>query len=116
LVREGNDLVVIARDQEHTNRVHRSRVPIVNTVVGEALTTGREALCGDLYREFPNTIPGRPYRSILAIPIKRRDGVVLGVVSIDSAKKYHFDGDVRNLVTYLQPYVALLVWSVDKPR
>jgi hypothetical protein len=113
---DGDKLLVIARDREHANRPARSTVPIPNTVVGEAFTTGQESICGDLYKEFPNTVPGRPYKSILAIPVKRKSDHqqrVVGVVSIDSARRYHFDGDATNLVSFLNPYIALLAWTLE---
>jgi len=108
-------LVVITRDREHLDRQTPSKVAIADTVVGEAFTAGREVICGDIYKEFPDTVPGKPYRSVLAIPVKRR-GRILGVVSIDSSRRYHFDGDAENLTSYVNPYIALLAWTLDRGR
>ena len=69
-------------------------------------------MVGDLYRELPGTPPGKSYKSILVIPVYLGDEVV-GAVSIDSSKAYHFDSSARDLVHFLMPYIALLAWTLD---
>lgn len=114
LVVEGDEMVVIARDREH--RGTPRRYPKANTVVDEAFTSGEAAMTGDVYADFPDTPPGKPYRSILAIPIRRKDGSVLGVVSIDSTRRYHFDIHWKDLIQGVVPFVHLLRWTVEGAR
>lgn len=110
LVEDGDELVVIARDREH--RQTPARYPKRGMIAWEALTTGDYQFTGDVYADYPDTQAGKKYHSILVIPV-RSHGKVLGVVSIDSSKHYHFDLDYTDLVEYLQPYIALLVWSLE---
>ena len=77
------------------------------------IAEGIPVVTGDLYGEYPGTPPGKAYKSILVIPVYR-DGEVVGAVSIDSSRRYHFDLDASNLVEYLMPYVALLAWTLRK--
>jgi signal transduction protein with GAF and PtsI domain len=60
-----------------------------------------------VYLDAPKTKQGKPYKSILALPIifEKR---VLGAVSIDSKESYHFEGHVDDLEVQLAPYVQLL--------
>lgn len=109
LVEEDDELVVVARDRDH--RDGRARYPKQQMLAWTAISTGAPALTGDVHVDFPKTDPGKPYSSILAIPI-HRNGVVVGAVSIDSSQRYHFDLDAQKLVDYLRPYVALLAWTL----
>jgi GAF domain-containing protein len=113
LVEDGDDMVVVARDQTH--REHSARCFKRHMLAWLALTTGEPQITGDVYADYPETMPGKPYRSILVIPVKvgRR---VLGVISIDSSRRYHFDRDFQNLVEYVNPYIALLGWTIDPER
>ena len=72
-------------------------------------------MSGDVYADYPETMPGKPYLSILAIPLKYRDNLV-GVVCVDSSRRYHFDGTFRELTSSLAPYVALLGWTIGASR
>jgi hypothetical protein len=76
------------------------------TLVARAIETGEPQITGDLYDDFPNTVPGKKYSSILVLPVWFRGGVV-GAVSIDSQEKYHFHLDY-DLPVHLSPYVQLL--------
>lgn len=109
LVGDGDFMVVVARDQVH--RVGGARYPKSVMVASQALDTGHTQLVGELYEEWPQTVAGKPYRSILAIPVTT-DTKVVGVVSIDSSQPFHFHAD-PNLVNYLMPYVGLLAWTLD---
>lgn len=111
LQEEGDHFVVIARDQEH--RHGRARYPKRGMLAAKALDQGSPVLTGDVYRDYPDTPPGKGYCSVLAIPL-HRDGEVVGVISIDSSQKFHFDIDGPKLVDYLRPYIALLAWTLPK--
>jgi hypothetical protein len=111
LVEEGDDLVVVARDQPHRDR--SARYPKAMMLATRALETQDAATVGDVYLEFPDTPRGKPYRSILVVPVvleaERR---AVGVVSIDSSRPYHFESDFKGLVTALMPYACLLAWTL----
>jgi hypothetical protein len=112
LVVEGDELVVVARDREH--RVTRARYPKLRMPAWEAMETGLVQLTGDVRADYPGMAAGRPYNSILAIPVYHR-GQRVAAVSIDSSNRYHFDLDWRELVDHLAPYVAMLGWTVVAP-
>jgi hypothetical protein len=110
LVDDGAEhLRVVARDRLH--REGSVRLKKEGSLAWAALVTGEPKLTGDVQADYPGTAEGKPYRSILVIPV-RRGGDTLGVVSIDSSRKYHFDREMKNLVEYLAPYVALLAWTI----
>ncbi len=111
LAEEGDELVVIARDRDH--RAGHARYAKKDMLAGTVIAEGIPVVTGDLYGEYPGTPPGKAYKSILVIPVYR-DGEVVGAVSIDSSRRYHFDLDASNLVEYLMPYVALLAWTLRK--
>jgi hypothetical protein len=111
LVVDGEDLVVVARDREH--RVTMARYPKRPMLAWVSLETGLVQLTGDLRRDYPETAVGKPYVSILVIPLFYK-GERVGVVSIDSSSRYHFDLDWRELVDHLAPYVAMLGWTVPR--
>jgi putative methionine-R-sulfoxide reductase with GAF domain len=80
----------------------------------KAFETGDHAFVGDVHAEYGDT--EKPYRSILALPV-RGESSVIAVVSIDSARPYHFDLESHDLERYLSPYIALLEWTLRaKPR
>ncbi len=112
LVEEGEDLVVVARDRPH--RIDAARYPKAGMLAVEPFTNGESAITGDVYRDFPETPPNKPYRSILAIPVRNPQGQIVGVVSIDSPRRYHFDRHQRDLSEGLSPYVALLAWTLKR--
>jgi GAF domain-containing protein len=103
---------VLARDQRH--RFDSPVIPKEHSLAWQAFTAGESKVTGDVYREYPNSPPGRPYRSILAIPVFMGEKPV-GVVTIDSSRKYHFDNDRLNLVHDLNPFVSLLGWTLVAP-
>jgi hypothetical protein len=109
LVGEGDEMVVIARDQAH--RSGTARYPKVRMIAARALESGKPQLVGELYEEWPETDGSKPYHSILAIPVFLENKTV-GVVSIDSSIPWHFHAD-PHLVDYLLPYVGLLAWTLD---
>lgn len=112
LVEDGDNMRVVARDRFHREGSLTS--PKRKTLAWVAVSTGEPKMTGDMYADYPETPPGKPYRSILAIPVCR-NGRVLGIVSIDSTRRYHFDREMKTLVEYLSPYVALLGWTIDPP-
>lgn len=112
LVEDGDCIRVVARDRLH--RESSVLLPKRGSLAWAALKTGEPKLTGDVYADYPETATGKPYRSILVIPV-RRGPKVLGVVSVDSARRYHFDREMKNLVEYLSPYVAFLAWTIEAP-
>ncbi len=112
LVADGDELVVVARDREH--RVARARYPKARMLAWEAIETGLVQLTGDVRIDYPGMAEGKPYTSILAIPVFYR-GQRVAAVSIDSSNRYHFDLDWRELVDHLAPYVAMLGWTAVPP-
>lgn len=110
LVSEGEEMVVVARDAQF--RESPGRAPKNSTAAFRTFGSGTVQIVGDLYEEFPETPLGKRYRSIVTIPVKL-GRTTIGVVSIDSAHAYHFDGQDEDLVKELYPYVAMLAWTLD---
>jgi hypothetical protein len=111
LVEDGNDLVVVRRDEPH--RARSARYPKQGMLAWKVLQAGDALTTGNVYADFPETPAGKPYRSILALPIVvETERTTVGVVSIDSSRPYHFESDFLNLVKGLMPYVALLAWTL----
>lgn len=106
LVRRDQELEVIARS-DNRRPVPQRYQPEECQVMWEALRQGVTLCSGDIYADCPKTPKGKPYNSILAIPIKL-DTRVVGGVSVDSAAKFHFDRYVDELQVELAPYVQLL--------
>lgn len=109
LIEDGETLVVVSRDREHRGGSVRS--PKEGMLAWEAIRTHEPQVTGDVYSDYPETQPGKPYSSILCVPVLCGKDVV-GVVSIDSSRRYHFDTIFNDLVTSLMPYVALLAWTL----
>ena len=112
LVAEGDDLVVVARDRPH--RADSAQYARSGMIAAKALDTGNNVVTGDVYVDYPETPPSKPYRSIMAIPVRDASDTVLGVVSIDSSRRYHFDAHKNDLGDGLAPYVALLAWTLNR--
>ena len=111
LVPQGDELVVVARNEEH--RRPRARYPRSALFAAEALEGGMTVLTGNITQEDP-AARGKPYRRVLCIPV-HGDAGVLGVVTIDSTRRHHCDLEADELVRYLLPYVALLGWTLEGP-
>ncbi len=110
LIRVGSNVVVIARSDDV--RPVPQRYPKEKcTLVWEAIETGVPQMTGNLYSAFPTTVAGKPYNSVLAIPIRLGDKT-LGCISIDSEAKYHFDRNFVELQTFVAPYVQLIATSL----
>jgi hypothetical protein len=109
LVEDGDDMVVVARDRDHRKPV--ARYPKEKMIVAVALDRGTMQCTGDVAKEWG--IRDRTYRSILAIPV-RSENRILGVVSIDSTRANHFDIECEELERFLAPYIALLVWTLER--
>jgi len=112
LVEDGDDLVVVARNQDHRNP--GARYPKDGMVAWGAISSGNAVCMGDIKKCIPYQASTKPYRSIMAIPVMGEDRI-LGVVSIDSTRStrpHHFDAEINDLERYLAPYVCLLGWSI----
>lgn len=110
LVRRGESLVVIARDKDH--RAPDSSLPLRGTAAGDAFRSGSSVSTGDVENDYPLGPRRKPYCSVLAIPVRYADRVV-GIVTIDSARKFHFDFGVDDeVVDHVMPYLALLSWTL----
>lgn len=107
LVEEGDDLVVVARNVTH--REPRARYPKRTLLAWQALTSGDAMTTGDVEQDFGTV--GKPYKSILAIPIRGQHRI-LAVLSVDSSRKHQFDDVCKELDRYLMPYIALLEWTL----
>lgn len=106
LVRDGDRIVVVGRS-DGLRPVPMSYNRDQCALVAQAIDSGEARLTGDLYADFPDTIPGKKYNSIVVLPVWFR-GVVVGAVSIDSQEMYHFHLDYDDLQVHLSPYVQLL--------
>ena len=109
LVEDGNDLVVVARNQDHRNP--GARYPKDGMLAWGAILSGNSVCMGDIKKCAPSQASTKPYRSIMAIPVMGEDRI-LGAVSIDSTRPHHFDAEMNDLERYLAPYVCLLGWSI----
>ncbi len=106
LVSEGDRIVVLARSDAKRPLLQSYRVDECS-VSWAAISTGIPHSTGDVYRDAPNTPMGKPYKSILALPICL-ENQILGAVSVDSGEPYHFEGHEEELEIQLAPYVQLL--------
>src|SRR5262249_8006109 len=113
LVAEGADIVVLARDRSH--REASPRMPKTTWLPWAAVVMRETQVTGDVYAEYPDTPPGKPYKSIMVMPVWCRDKIV-AAVSVDSSHSYHFDRESTKLKQYLWPYVSLLAWTLNKAR
>jgi hypothetical protein len=112
IVEDGDHVVVVARDKDH--RKPGARYAKDDMIVWRAMRNGEAAFSGDLQAEFPETTD-KPYRSVLALPI-HGDGTVVGVISIDSTRRHHFDVEHSDLERALAPYVCLAGWTLVGER
>jgi putative methionine-R-sulfoxide reductase with GAF domain len=108
LVEDGDDLVVIARNEPH--RTPEARYPKAQMAAAAAFRTGDTVLVGDLEAEWPDQRNKR-YSSILVLPIYL-EGKIAGALSLDSEEKYHFDGEADALRDCLLPYTTLVAWTL----
>ncbi len=98
-------LKVIAR-----NRTERRGYPIYKKSDMQAwtsMTHKRVYESGDIFIDFPSTPAGKPYKSVLTIPIIYKD-YSIAVLSIDSSEPYHFTGIEETINTRLLSYSVLL--------
>ena len=119
LVRDPSDstkIKVIARDRERLFGARQVPVScdIDRVAVAKCLDTGDVIIIDDLRIERPQS-KGKPYRSILGVPLRSLDQKqVLGVLSIDSSEVCHFRNVANELVWSLQPYILALEFSLDR--
>ncbi len=102
---------VINRADLTSRQVPKEYTPDQCALAWEAIKTGQAQITGDVYEDFPASVPGKKYVSVLALPIRIGTRVV-GAVSIDSEGKHHFDGYFEELQTGLAPYVQLLALAM----
>lgn len=106
LVQKGASVMVLARS-EYNRKVPEFYTPDEVSFAWQALQTGEAQVTGNVYGDAPTTRVGKRYASILVLPVKFEHETV-GVVSIDSEAKYHFDNVFHALQNELGPYVQLL--------
>lgn len=106
IVKDGDNAVVIARS-DSLRPVPQRYTSKECALAWEVLNTGNPKVTGDLYEDFPDSLPGKKYRSILVLPVWFH-GRVAAVVSVDSQEKYHFHLDFDDLQVRLAPYVQLI--------
>jgi putative methionine-R-sulfoxide reductase with GAF domain len=112
LVPDGDEIVVLARNQEHRKaKVRCQKRDMLSTEVFE---TGEIFVVGDLQSEHPGS-PKKPYSSFMVMPI-RLGTMIVGAVSVDSAEKYRFDFEADDLAIGLLPYLKLLAWTLSPAR
>lgn len=121
LVRDG-DLVVVAREEQLLDGTLQRPTPVSypkgQLAVSRAVDSGTVVSVGDYRLEYPEAPVGKPYVSILGIPLAGSDGTVIGAVSIDSARPYFFEsftpGIVENdLENSLAPYITTIVFVLE---
>lgn len=107
----GDALEVTARSD---SRPTGARVSKNCCVAWTCLQTQDKAFTGDLYAQFPAAPSGKKYASILAIPVIDAQSVVLGVVTIDSKERHHFDEIHEDVIMHVMPLVAMLGWTIAR--
>jgi hypothetical protein len=112
LVPDTGDFVVIGRS-DGIRPVPQKYSREQCALVAQAIETGEAKITGDLYTNFPNTVPVKKYNSVLVLPVWFQ-GSVVGAVSIDSQEKYHFHMDFEDLQVHLLPYVQLLAAGLPR--
>jgi hypothetical protein len=106
MIPDGDDVVVITRSDPQ--RPCPARYPLqVVSVAARVLATGTLCSTGRVYADHPDTLPDKPYKSILALPI-RANQQTIGVVSLDSEVECHFDSWEDELAATLMPYTQFL--------
>jgi hypothetical protein len=111
LVEDGENLVVRARS-DGSRPVPQTYTRAECSIAWSAIETRRAQWTGDVYDDAPDTKPGKAYNSILVMPIFLANQV-LGVVSIDSEAKFHFDIFLDEITNALAPYVQLLAVTLQ---
>ncbi|MEO8844578.1 MAG: GAF domain-containing protein [Kofleriaceae bacterium] len=113
LVKDGIEHVKVIARADNNRPIGQRYTRDECTLVWGAFESRSAQMTGNLQEAIPSTPLDKKYKSILTLPIIFRDEVV-GVVSIDSEEKYHFDGYFEELPTHLGPYVQLLASSLQK--
>lgn len=109
LVPDRHEMVVVARDSSH--RKSGARYLRDGLLVAKAFDANEVYWTGDVQADYG--LKGKPYKSVIAMPVRDRRGNPVGVVSIDSKRTYHFDIEAVDLEVELGPYLALLAWTLD---
>jgi hypothetical protein len=108
LAENGNDLVILQRDSD-CRRDATGRYPKKEMLAWKAFESGTTTGFGDIRYAYPSTPHGKPYNSVLVIPLLNAAGDrVIGAVSIDSSEMFHFNTYENDLETALLPYTQLL--------
>ncbi len=111
VVADGDAVRVVARSDDH--RMPSATYSRATSLVGQVIDTGEVGYTGNIAADWEVT--GKPYKSVLVLPV-RDQSAILGAVAIDSSKAYHFDIEHNELDRALQPYIALLVWTLEQNR
>lgn len=109
VVADGDTVRVVARSDDH--RVPFATYPRATSLAGQVIDTGEVGYTGNIAVDWG--VSGKPYKSVLVLPV-RDESAILGAVAIDSGKAYHFDIEHNDLDRALQPYIALLVWTLEQ--
>lgn len=113
LIEDGADIVVVQRDSA-CKRDTIVKYPKADLLAWQAFQTATTVGCGDIKHVFPTTQHGKPYNSVLVIPLLEAAGRrVIGAVSIDSSEFFHFNTYENGLETSLLPYTQLLITTLS---
>jgi hypothetical protein len=124
LVKTGEDeMTVIIRDAMSHDVQYKRQTPksYVKSALacGWAMDQGRPISVGMLSEQYPETATGKPYQSILALPLFRtEDDVPYGCISIDCSRPYFFqsftpDQAENDMENSLQPYLQLITLVIE---
>jgi diguanylate cyclase (GGDEF)-like protein/PAS domain S-box-containing protein len=107
--------LVYMMDRYGRSPIHR--VPAGRGLSGYVIRTGRTVLIGNLETELDfEVIPfgdPNPVQSFLAVPMRRQDGSVFGMVSAQSYQKYAYRPEDVELLELLAAHAAI---SLDNTR
>lgn len=107
---EGDEMVVVARNEEH--RQPGARYAKDGMLAYEAMVSGCCRWVGEPEQLGPEA-KDKPYKSVLVLVVRDYERV-LGAVSIDSTRAHHFDLEATELDRELAPIVAMLGWTLKR--
>lgn len=116
LIEEGENLTIVQRDSA-CRRDGTGHYPKHEMLAWQAIESGTTVGYGDIRHAYPSTPHGKPYNSVLVIPlVSTGSGAKLqavGAVSIDSSELFHFNTYENTLETSLLPYTQLLAATLS---
>lgn len=117
LQEDGADLVILQRDSACRRDGVGSHYPKHEMLAWQAIESGTTVGYGDIRHAYPSTPHGKPYNSVLVIPLTQANAAgrtrVVGAVSIDSSEMFHFNTYENTLETSLLPYTQLLTATLS---